>query len=121
MNFLSESRAELKALLEADGYRTHDYRPDRVTPPIVVVEYGDPYLVRGQTFDDWQATFQLVAIVAPATNQRATEQLDQTICDLVEALRGHWVVESVRPVHVDVGDKKYLAAEIQIQSHLTKE
>jgi len=121
MSFLSDARVSLKALLEGGGYRAYDYRPDRLSPPAAVIEYGDPYLVPGQTFREWSVSLQLVAIVAPATNQKSTELLDEAIADLVELLRGEWTVQSVRPVFTDVGDKAYLAAEIQIQNQLTKE
>lgn len=63
--------------------------PEAVEPGCVIVQAGDPYLVGGETFGgDYSLTLDLFLVVDLLGNEQATDDADDLLEDLLEALEG---------------------------------
>ena len=86
MNTLASARKEIKVVLDQAGYTVWSFIPERVTPPVVVLEPGSPYMNEGDAFTLFVCRFDLILLAATATNSKATEDLDQMIMDEVPVI-----------------------------------
>ena len=113
-NTLRAARDELRLLLGTTGVRVETVVPGRVTPPVAVIEPGTPYMEQGETFDDFAVRFNVVLFAASADNLESTDQLDQLVCDVIDAV-DTWVVEGVdQPSAFDVNGSLFLGTRIAL-------
>ncbi len=116
MNTLASCRAELQLLLGAAGVTVYDHIPERVVPPVALLEPGSPYMEQGDTFCDFIIRFNCVLLVANGTNDKATETLDQLICEAVDAVDTWDAVTVEQPNPFEVNGATYLGVRIQFRS-----
>lgn len=116
-NFIEEARTELAALFP--DYKVHSFRPEGSTPPYIAIEPRDPYLVPGRAFTDWTINVSLTYVGRTATNQKATEDLNQVISEVIEAVRGEWEVDGVTAGLLDVNESTYVSASIQVHTSIS--
>lgn len=113
---LFESKQQLAAALAETGYRTFGYVPDKVEPPILIVQAGEEYVREGDTFDRarFDCKLDLYLLVAPRANERTTKDLDVMIGRTLTHLPVEWVVEGAdRPDYLTAHD--WLAYGIRIK------
>ena len=72
MDEITVTRAELKLDLTAAGLNVTETIPDRVTPPVVIINSGSPYLTVASVGSEYLLNLELVLVAATATN--ATKQ-----------------------------------------------
>ena len=114
MNTLAQARQEIKLVLDRAGYSVSTFVPARPTPPLVVLEPGEPYMEEGETFSSFNVRFQLICLAAVATNEKATEALDQMIMDIVDELETYFIDSVERPGSFEANGVSYLGTTIQI-------
>lgn len=117
-NFIEDARTDLKGLLT--GYTVHEYRPEKVSAPCIVIEPQDQYLVPGQTRGEWRVSMTLTCLIATSTNKTATQRMDETISNVIETLRGEWTVTGVSTGIITVNEYDHLAALISINTNIHK-
>ena len=114
MNTLRQVRDEVALQLAAAGVTVHEFIPSRVNPPAAVVESGSPYMEQGQTFADFNVRVNVVLLAAAATNEVATDELDQLICDCIDQI-DTFDVESVdQPEGLEINGAQYLGVRIRL-------
>ena len=121
-NEITASKAELKLDLQSAGLDVLDYVPERVVPPIVIISPATPYLSPETVGNEYRLGLVLTLVAGTATNEQATEALDQLIADTVSALAdlGYAVLRSVNsPFRLAVNTAEYLAAEINLDLSIT--
>lgn len=93
---LAGARTTLAAALDPLGYTTHSHVPERIEPPCLIVQSGDPYLeVEGTTFDptDWVVNVELFVLSAYQANEQATADLDTMLTAVLPAvLEAGWSI-----------------------------
>lgn len=85
-NEITLAKAEFKLDLDAAGINVQDYVPERIVPPIVIINNASPYLTESSLGKEYLLNLELVVIASTATNKQATENLDGAIADVLTAL-----------------------------------
>ena len=111
---LSELRQEVATALEGAGLKTVSYIPERISPPIVLISAGSPYVEEQNTqFNTFLVRLELTIVAGTATNAVATDNLDGLIEQAIVCLGG-WTVEVSQPFMLSANNANYLAARITI-------
>lgn len=97
-----------------------DYVPDRITPPVVLLKSGSPYLMPASVGRELLLNFDVVCVAPTASNAIASERLDAIIQDVLNALPGYAEMKSVgQPYSLLTGTAEYLASEISVDIQIT--
>ncbi len=80
------SKAEFKLDLEEAGLTVLDYIPERIVPPIVIINNRTPYLTPSRLGTEYLLNLELVLVASTATNKQASENLDQAIENALKAM-----------------------------------
>jgi len=119
-NEITISKAEFKLDLESAGIRVLDYVPERITPPIVIINSSSPYLTPSTLGTQYDLNLELVVIASTATNKKATENLDQAIHDVLNAMpRYARVIRVNEPYNLQTNNAEYLSANISVELEIT--
>lgn len=115
---LKALRESVAAALAGDPDLTvYSYVPEAVVAPAVVIQPGDPYVSgEGEPFGRWRVRFRLALVAEPATNEVATEGLDELIIDSMVALTdaGFTVEEVSEPYVFRANENMHLAADLTV-------
>jgi hypothetical protein len=121
MSEINALKVEFKLELVDAGLNVLEYVPERITPPIVIVNSAQPYLQTAE-FGEWSLGVELVLVASTATNKKATENLDQLIEDTLNAITPltYARITSVNhPYNLQTNYAEYLSANIYCQLNLT--
>jgi len=119
-NEITISKAEFKLDLEAAGIKVLDYVPERIVPPIVIINSASPYLTPSSLGNEYILALELVCIAATATNKQATEKLDETIANVLNAMpRYSRVLRVNEPYNIQTNNAEYLSANISVELEIT--
>jgi hypothetical protein len=121
MSEINASKVEFKLELAEAGLNVLEYIPERITPPIVIMNSAQPYLQTAQ-FGEWILGLELVLVASTATNKKATENLDQLIEDVLNAIEplNYVRITSVnQPYNLQTNNAEYLATNIFVQLDIT--
>ncbi len=119
-NEITAAKAEFKLDLVAGGVKVSDYVPERITPPLVIINSGVPYLRPETLSREYILNLELVAIAATATNKTATEALDALIESVINALPGYArLIQVGQPYNLQTNNAEYLAVTIQTDVQIT--
>lgn len=119
-NEITLSKVELKLDLEAAGLKVLDYVPERITPPIVIINARTPYLAVSDLANEYYLNVELVLIAATATNKQATEKLDELLADVVNALPAYArMLPTGAPYNLQTNNAEYLAVNVPLELEIT--
>jgi hypothetical protein len=121
MSEINASKVEFKLELADAGLNVLEYIPERITPPIVIINSAQPYLQTAQ-FGEWSLGLEVVMVASTATNKKATENLDQLIEDVlnaIEPLKYVRITSVNQPYNLQTNNAEYLAANMFVQLDLT--
>lgn len=114
------SKAEFKLDLEQGGLTVSDFIPERIVPPIVIINNRSPYMEPSRLGTEYLLNLELVLVAATATNKKASEQLDQAIEDTLKAMPRYARVIAVNePYEMQTNNASYLAANISVELEIT--
>ncbi|CAB4149717.1 hypothetical protein UFOVP546_21 [uncultured Caudovirales phage] len=121
MSEINASKLEFKLELTEAGLNVLEYVPERITPPIVIVNTATPYLETAE-FGEWNLGLELVLVSSTATNKTASENLDQLIEDTLNAIKPLTYVRITavnQPYNLQTNNAEYLAANINVKLNIT--
>lgn len=121
-NEITLSKAEFALDLTNAGLDVLDYVPERITPPIVIITAGSPYLTAETVGNEYRLALNLTLVAATATNEEATEALDELIANTVSALStmGYVILKSVNtPYRLAANNAEYLASDLNLDLSIT--
>lgn len=121
-NEITASKAEFALDLQTAGLEVLDYVPERIVPPIVIITSGSPYLTAETVGNEYRLGLNLTLVASTATNEEATEALDELIADTVNAIStlGYVVLKTVNPpFRLSANNAEYLSAEINLDLSIT--
>lgn len=119
-NAITTDKATLTADLVAAGLKVLDYVPERITPPIVIVNSASPYLIPSSLKNQYTLNLELVLVAATASNKTATEKLDELIEDTLQAVPSYArVIQVNAPYNMQTNNAEYLAANISLDLQIT--
>ena len=110
---LKESRKELADLLGAVAYL-----PERINPPVTILQAGYPYIAQ-ETYTDYKATYSITVVVARQQSELANDALDDQIEKVMDALPKDCTLNDVEvPFLLEWNSGVYLATKINIERPL---
>jgi len=118
MSEINDAKVQFKNDLVAAGLNVLAYVPERITPPIVIVNAASPY-VQTSEFGEYNLGLELVLVASTATNKKATENLDQLIEDVLLALEPLTYARLIsvnQPYNLQTNNAEYLS--VNIYAHL---
>jgi hypothetical protein len=121
MSEITAAKAEFKLELAEAGLNVLEYVPERIVPPIIIVNAAQPYLQTAE-FGEWNLGIELVLVSSTATNKKATENLDKLIEDTLKAIEPltYARITSVnQPYNLQTNNAEYLSANIYCQLNIT--
>ena len=119
-NEITAAKLEFKLDLVAGGLIVSDYVPERITPPIVIINAGTPYLRPSTIGNEYVLNLELVCVAATASNKLATERLDELLESVINAMPGYArVISAGQPFNLQTNNTEYLAASVQTDLQIT--
>jgi hypothetical protein len=121
-NEITASKAEFALDLQNAGLDVLDYVPERIVPPIVIVSSGSPYLVAETVGREYRLGLNLTLVAQTATNEEATEALDELIANTVSAITGfgYVILNAVNaPYRLAANNAEYLACDLNLDLTIT--
>lgn len=119
-NEITLAKAEFKLDLDAAGINVEDFVPERIVPPIVIINSASPYIEASSLANEYNMNLELVCIAATATNKQATEKLDEAIADVLTALpRYARLIRVNEPYEMQTNNASYLAVNISVELEIT--
>lgn len=119
-NEITLAKAEFKLDLDTAGVTVVDYIPERITPPIVIINTASPYLTPSTLGNEYKMNLELVVVAATATNKQASEKLDEAIEAILLAMPRYARVISVNePYEMATNNANYLSANISVELEIT--
>lgn len=120
MNEITAAKAEFKLDLDAAGVVVSEFIPERITPPIVIINNASPYLTPSTLGNEYKMNLELVLVAATAVNKQASEKLDEAIEAILLAMPRYARVISVNePYEMVTNNANYLAANISVELEIT--
>lgn len=120
MNEITISKAELALDLSNAGLNVLDYVPERIVPPIVIINVASPYLTPNTISREFVMSLELVCVAATATNKQATEKLDELIANVITSLPSYANLRNVlAPYNMQTNNAEYLAANVYLDIYIT--
>lgn len=117
---LTKLRDEITAALAWAGIKSIPFLPDRLDPPLALVQPGSPYIEPSMTSRPgalaWKLHHEVVLLVSPGDKRSQTVSLDALIEDALVAI-AHFGVDQVgQPYVLQAGTDgpMYFAARIQL-------
>ena len=98
-----------------------EYVPERITPPIVILNAASPYVTTAE-FGEYTLGLELVIVASTATNKKATENLDQAIEDVINAISPLAYVRMTsvnQPYNLQTNNAEYLSTNVYVQLAIT--
>lgn len=121
MSEINDAKVTFKDALALAGLNVLEYVPERITPPIVILNAASPY-VQTAEFGEYTLGLELVLVASTATNKKATESLDQLIEDVlvaIEPLTYARLTSVNQPYNLQTNNAEYLATNVYIQIAIT--
>lgn len=120
MNEISLAKSEFGAVLTAAGFRVSEYVPERITPPVVIISNGSPYLVPASIKAEYLMNLEVTLVAATASNKQATEKLDEMVADVLNALPPYARLVNVAQPHIlTTNNAEYLATDLMLDLRIT--
>jgi hypothetical protein len=120
MSEVGAAKAELALTLQAAGLDVYDYIPERVTPPVVVIRSGSPYLTPSSIGNEYLVNLELVVCAGFATNETSTDDLDDLIEQTLLAIPADAGFRDVsQPYTLVMNGNDYLATTIGIDLQIS--
>lgn len=119
-NEITTARNQFSGVLESAGIKVSAYIPERVVPPIVIINSSSPYMTASSIGNEYLLNLDLVCVAATATNKQATEKLDELIGDVLNALPMYAHLQTVgQPYIWATNNAEYLTSIISIDLQIT--
>jgi hypothetical protein len=114
---IAESRTALAAIITSAGVTCLGYVPERVTPPIAVVEPSSDWVSTGEVFGEYQIGYDVTLVTQTASHSKATSLLDEMLEDVLVAVgnaTGFHTGSVSAPTILQISNAEYLSVALTI-------
>lgn len=125
MSALTDARKALETALKAalgEAVQVFAIIPERVVPPFVAIGPSDPYIdYEGAAFGGRIVHLTASCVVAPGTNDRQADALDELIEQVVISVddTGDFAVERVvQPGQLAINNQAHLGASVMVRTEV---
>ena len=112
-----EARAALETLLDDAGFNVSAFVPERITPPIAVIEPAGDWIVSGDTYGTFRVAFDVTLITQTASNAKVTDEIDQQVDDFLNAIAdasGFYCGSASAPTYLSVQNADFLSVTLTV-------
>jgi hypothetical protein len=119
-NEITTAKEQFRDALIAADLDCYEYIPERVIPPVVVINSGSPFLVPETIGHEYRMVLELVLIAGTATNETATEKLEDLIEQTLLALPVYAALQRVdKPFALAINNTEYLSTNVFVEITIT--
>ena len=120
MSELMTVATELATVLKDAGLPAFPTLPNRITPPVAVVQAGSPFMESGGSFGEFKTRWEITLLTPTGDNSVATEKLYATLEDaIVSLVNSKYSVEQVsKPYAQDANNAVYVAIDLKIYNYV---
>lgn len=119
-NEITLAKEQLRDVFTAAGLDCVEYIPERVIPPIVVINSGAPFITVDTLSNGYIMGLELVLVAETATNEFATEKLETLIQDVLRALPNYAILQRVdKPFALAVNNAEFLSTNVFVDIFIT--
>lgn len=114
---ISAGRTALLDVLTAAGIRASSVVPERVTPPLSVIQPASDWVTGGDTYGTYRLGFEVTVIVQTAANAKVSQTLDDAIDQVLTAVsgaQGFYVGSVGAPSILSVQNAEFLSATLTV-------
>lgn len=114
---ISAGRTALLDVLTAAGIRASSVVPERVTPPLSVIQPASDWVTGGDTYGTYRLGFEVTVIVQTAANAKVSQTLDDaidTVLTAVSGAQGFYVGSVGAPSILSVQNAEFLSATLTV-------
>lgn len=113
---LTQTRKALATALEATGYPVKDHVPEQISPPVILVSTGDPFVEDSDTFSksEKKVYLELFLVAESGENVKKIETLETMIEDVIVAVinAGWKFTGASAPFESTINQSIYLASRV---------
>ena len=120
MSELMTVATDIAQALKDAGLTAFPFLPNRITPPIAVVQAGSPFMEPGGSFGEFKTRWEIILVAPTGVNAVATEKLYALLEDaIVSLVDSKYSVEEVsKPYALEVSNATYVAVNIKIYNNV---
>jgi hypothetical protein len=120
MNEIYAAKVELKDALISAGVDIMEYVPERVIPPVVLMQGSSNYIVPETIGNEYVVNLTLTMVSQTAMNEQSTEKLDELIEQTIKALPSFARFLRVnQPYSLAYNNTEYLSANMEVELSIT--
>ena len=120
MNEITLAIEQFRDVIVAAGLECVEYIPERIIPPLVVINSAAPFLTPDTLGNGYIMGLELVLVSGTATNEFATEALETLIQDVLRALPNYAELQRVdKPFSLAVNNAEYLSTNVFVDIAIT--
>lgn len=111
---------DIAQALKDAGLTAFPNLPDRITPPVAVVQAGSPFMESGDSFGEFKTRWEITLIVPSGANAVATEKLYDLLEDSIVALVNtkHSIAEVSKPYALEANNAVYVAVDLKVYNQV---
>tara|TARA_R110000796_G_scaffold3134_1_gene12065 strand:+ start:5462 stop:5830 length:369 start_codon:yes stop_codon:yes gene_type:complete len=119
-NEITLAKEQFRDALIAADLDCVEYIPERVIPPVVVINSGSAFLVPETLGNQYTMNLELVLIAGTATNETVTEELENLIQKVLRALPAYAVLQRVdRPFALAINNAEFYSTNVNVELSIT--
>ncbi len=120
INVITQTKINLANELINDGINTEYYIPPRITPPLAIISPDNTYVTQGDTFATFEVGLNITLVAQSASNEKASEDLDELIVTAIGAIPAMWRIDSVeQPFALSANNAEYIATRMALTTQIT--
>jgi len=114
---IGAGRDALLAVLTSAGIRATEVVPERITPPLAVLQPAGDWITTGAVFGEYRLGFEVTVIVKTAANAVVSSAMDDAVdavLTAVAAAQGFYVGSVSAPTLLSVQNAEFLSATLTV-------
>jgi hypothetical protein len=120
MNEITLAKEQFATALKGEGLDVYAFLPERIVPPVVVINTGNPFITVETIGNEYVMSLELILVAGTATNESATETLEQLIESVLKALPSYARLLRVdKPYSLAYNNAEYVSTSVQVELSIT--
>jgi len=110
----------IATVLKDAGIPVFPYMPERITPPVAVVQAGSPFIEPGGSFGEFKSHWEITLVAPKGANDVSTEKLYALLEDSIVALveSKYSLEQASKPYALEANNAVYVAVDLKINNNV---
>ena len=114
---IGAGRTALANLLSSAGIRSFETVPERISPPLAVLQPAGDWVATGEVFGEYRLGFEVTVIVQTAANKVVSSAIDNAVDAVLTAVsgaQGFYVGSVSAPSLLSTQNAEFLSATLTV-------